>query len=194
MHIFPGTHTHKRTQWQTAGPCLRSRRSEGPRRDETKRFEAYVKSTRIQNKALSGTLCLGWVPCTPAPLRLARNGRYTPPSPRPNLSSSFSHCSVLLTDCGRTRRALPPPMPLSNHPRLSGCCRFACEAQMGVWWGRGWGWATTPWRRSPFTLPHCGRSQVAGQGWVRARGPGREEKSKMGEEQLGGVRPEFSCF
>lgn len=29
---------------------------------------------------------------------------------------------------------------------------------------------------------------------MRARGPGREEKSKTGEEQLGGVRPEFLCF
>lgn len=190
-------HTHKRTQRQTAGPCLRSRRSERPRRDETKRFEAYVKSTRIQNKALSGTLCLGWVPCSPAPLRSAHGGRYTPPSPRPNLSSSFSHCSVLLPDCGQTRRALPPPpSPLSNHTRLSGCCRFACKARWGVSWGRGGGGP-----RHPGDGVHS-HYTTAGEAKWRARGgrergdrAGRKEKcKKRGEEELGGIRLEFSCF
>lgn len=49
-------HGHAR---QTAGPCLQSRWSMDPPHSESKRFEAYVKSLWIQNKALSRTLCLG---------------------------------------------------------------------------------------------------------------------------------------
>lgn len=59
-----GTHTHTHTQQQTAGPCLRSRRSMDLQRGESKRFEAYVKSLWIQNKALSRMLCLGQAACS----------------------------------------------------------------------------------------------------------------------------------
>lgn len=55
---------HMHPQRQTAGPCLWSRQSVDPRHVESKRFEAYVKSLRIQNKALSRTLCLGWAACS----------------------------------------------------------------------------------------------------------------------------------
>lgn len=51
-------------QQQTAGPCLQSRQSVDPRHVESKRFEVYVKSLWIQNKALSRTLCLGWAACS----------------------------------------------------------------------------------------------------------------------------------
>lgn len=54
-HLMAHTHPQRRT----AGPCLRSRRSMDLLRGESKRFEAYVKSLWIQNKALSRTLCLG---------------------------------------------------------------------------------------------------------------------------------------
>lgn len=46
---------HIHPEQQTAGPRLQSRQSV-----ESKRFEAYVKSLWIQNKALSRTLCLCW--------------------------------------------------------------------------------------------------------------------------------------
>lgn len=46
---------------QTADPCLRSQQSVDLLCVETKQFEAYVKSLRIQNTGLSRMLCLGRV-------------------------------------------------------------------------------------------------------------------------------------
>lgn len=129
MHIFLAqthTHTHIRAvtqtdthpEQQTAGPCLRSRRSMDLQRGESKRFEAYVKSLRIQNKALSRTLCLGPGSPLPAPLCSACGGRRNPPSPRRNPSSSLHVVPFFApTDC----HGLPPTTTTTSE-RLPQIC------------------------------------------------------------------------
>lgn len=77
----------------------------------------------------------------------ACGGRYNPPSPRRNSSSSF-HIGLFFapTDCCR--------LCVCCCSHLSGCRRFACEARDG---------ATTPRRLSPFTLPTVGEAAC----WAR---------------------------
>lgn len=73
--------------------------------------------------------------------------------------------------------------PLSNRPRLSGCCRFACEARWGCGGDGGGGGSVgvghdtletesihiTPLQEKPSGGPGMGESEA---------GPGRKEKSK----------------
>lgn len=89
----------------------------------------------------------------PAPCS-ACSGRYNPPSPRRNPSSSF-HIVLFFApaDCCRLRVCCS---------RLSGCRRFACKAREG---------AATPRRLSPFTLPTVGEA-------VCRAGNGREKEGK----------------
>ena len=101
---------------------------------ESKRFKAYVKSLRIQNKALSRTLCLGravlpLLCCAPHAVGDAIFQVQDETHHHPFTSS----CSLPLHTAADS--------VCCSH--LSGCCRFACEAREE---------AATLRRLSPFTL------------------------------------------
>lgn len=117
------THTHP--QQQTAGPCLRSRRPMDLQRGESKRFEAYVKSLRIQNKALSRTLCLGRAACSLLCCALHAAGDTILPVQDETHHHPFTSFSSLFPPhrLWRTPCVCPPPLTL-----LSGRHGFACEA------------------------------------------------------------------
>lgn len=134
------THTsswHMHSQQQTAGPCLQSGQSVEPQHVESKRFEAYVKSLWIQNKGLSGTLCLGWTACSLLcfpPHAASNTVLQVEEEPYHQLCCPGGLCSLLLHT----------PAHCCTH--LSGRRRFACEG------------ATTPRRPSPVTLPTVGEA------------------------------------
>ncbi|KAK5898347.1 hypothetical protein CgunFtcFv8_015771 [Champsocephalus gunnari] len=83
-------------------------------RGESKRFEAYVKSLWIQNKALSRTLCLCLLP---ALLGSACGGRYNPPNSQKKAIIVLSHRSVLCS-----YRLLWTPCVLLPSERLAQIC------------------------------------------------------------------------
>lgn len=95
----------------------------------------------------------------PAPLCSACGGRYSPPSPRRNLSSSFH---IVLFFCAY--RLLQTPRVLPPSERLLQICL------------RGLRGGHDTLETESIHITHCGRSQVAGQGWVR----GREWERKTG--------------
>ena len=139
-HIHAHTHTHTHTPWAVDSRALSPITAEHGSAAWWEQTIWGICQVLVDSKQSTVKNALPWLGSPlPAPLCSACGGRYNPPSPRRNPSSSFHIVPFFApTDCCRLRA--PPP-------NLSGCRGFACEAREG---------ATTPRRLSPFTLPTAG--------------------------------------
>lgn len=135
-HALTNTHTHSAADSRALSPITTEH-------GFVAWWEQTICQVLVDSKQSTVKNALPW----PGRLLSPCGGRYNPPSPRRNPSSSF-HIGLFFapTNCRRLRVCCS---------RLSGCRRFACEAREG---------ATTPRRLSPFTLPTAGETAWRGTG------------------------------